>query len=108
VYVTTPGCEVVALDQQLQITHSGEILMARLSSAFAVLATLLAAVGLYGVTAFSVARRTPEFGVRIAFGATPSDILGLVVREVALLVLFGIGIGTLLSLGRGAPGIQWP
>jgi predicted permease len=68
-------------------------LIAILASAFGALATLLAAVGLYGVVAFNVARRTAEMGVRMALGALPRDVLGLVMREVGVLVTAGLGIG---------------
>jgi predicted permease len=68
-------------------------LIAILSSAFGALATLLAAVGLYGVIAYTVARRTAEIGVRMALGALPRGVLALVMREVGVLVLAGIAIG---------------
>jgi predicted permease len=70
-----------------------EVIAARLSGAFGALATLLAAVGLYGVIAFVVARRTREIGIRMALGAIPGDVIRLVMREVLLLAGAGIAVG---------------
>src|SRR5260370_105593 len=77
-------------------------LVAALSVAFGALATLLAAIGLYGVVGFAVARRTSEIGVRMALGALPSDVLRLVLREAANIVAAGIVIGVFggVALGR--------
>ncbi|MBV8730678.1 MAG: ABC transporter permease, partial [Acidobacteriia bacterium] len=70
-----------------------ELLAARLSSAFGALATVLAGVGLYGVMAFVVARRTREIGIRMALGAKGTDVVWLVMREVLLLAGAGIAVG---------------
>jgi ABC-type antimicrobial peptide transport system permease subunit len=67
--------------------------VATLSSGFGILATLLAAIGLYGVMAYTVAMRTREIGVRMALGASASDVVWLVMREVLLLAGIGIAIG---------------
>jgi ABC-type antimicrobial peptide transport system permease subunit len=73
-----------------------------LSAGFGLLATVLAAIGLYGVMAFVVARRTREMGVRMALGANPGTVVWLVMREVLLLLGIGlvIGIPSALALGR--------
>lgn len=68
-------------------------LVSTLAAAFAVLATVLAAVGLYGVLAFTVARRTREIGIRLAIGASTSAIRNMVLREVGLMVAMGVALG---------------
>ncbi len=77
-------------------------MVAILASAFGALATLLAAIGLYGVVAFNVAQRTAEMGVRMALGAVPRDVLALVMKEVGWLVAVGsaIGLAVAWTLGR--------
>ena len=76
-------------------------MIATLSSFFGGLATLLAAVGLYGVMAYSVARRTREIGVRMALGARRGDVLWMVLRHTALLVGVGIALALPLTFGLG-------
>jgi ABC-type antimicrobial peptide transport system permease subunit len=71
---------------------------AKLSAIFGFLATLLAIIGLYGVMAYSVARRTREIGIRIAIGAKPSDVLRLVMRKGLTLVAIGTAIGLVLGI----------
>ncbi len=88
-----PIYEMKTLQGQLDETLSTERLIATLSAAFGALATLLAALGLYGVMAFVVARRTKEIGVRMALGAQPGMVLWLVMREVLVLLAEGLGIG---------------
>jgi len=78
-----------------------ERMVATLSAAFGILATLLAALGLYGVMAFAVALRTREIGIRMALGAQRRDVLRMVLRDVALLVAIGVGLGLPGGYGMG-------
>jgi predicted permease len=94
-----PVYELKTMWAQIDETAFPERLVAFLSSAFGVLATLLAALGLYGVMSLSVGQRNRELGVRMAMGATPRDILGLVLSEVARLLALGVGIGLPAGLG---------
>jgi ABC-type antimicrobial peptide transport system permease subunit len=75
-----------------------------ISAAFSALATLLAALGLYGVLAFTVTQRTREFGLRMALGADAANVRRLVLRQVGLMTLIGaaIGLASALALGRAA------
>jgi predicted permease len=76
-----------------------QLLFARLTTVFSLLALTLAAIGLYGTMAYSVTRRTREIGVRVALGAKPADVLGMVIRQGITLTLIGIAIGVLAALG---------
>jgi predicted permease len=75
--------------------------VAVLSAAFGLLATALAAVGLYGVMSYTVARRTREIGIRVALGAERRAILGLVLREVVAMAAIGIAVGLPLAWALG-------
>ncbi len=92
------------LPQQVRDNIFLDRMISSLSAAFAVLATLLAAVGLYGVLAYTVAQRTREIGVRMALGADAGRVRGMVLRQVGLMTLIGgvIGIAGALALGKAA------
>jgi predicted permease len=89
-----PLYDVKTLAVQIDDSLIPERLITWLSTVFGLLATLLAAVGLYGVVAFSVTRRTREIGVRIALGASPANVLWLFLKQMAVLVGAGVIIGT--------------
>ena len=90
-------------DEQIARMSGQEILFARLSGFFGVVALALAGVGLYGLTSYMVVRRTGEFGVRMALGALPRQVLSLVLRESLALVTAGIALG--LAIAYGASGV---
>ncbi|MFL6279391.1 MAG: FtsX-like permease family protein [Vicinamibacterales bacterium] len=89
-------------DEQIDRLHGQELLFAKLSGLFGVLALLLAAVGLYGLMSHAVLRRTGEIGLRVALGALPGHVIAMMLRECLLLVALGIAIGAAaaFSLGR--------
>lgn len=70
-----------------------ELLLAKLVSAFSALALTLSCIGLYGMMSYSVSRRVNEFGVRMAMGARPVQLLGMVLRDSGVLILCGIAVG---------------
>jgi ABC-type antimicrobial peptide transport system permease subunit len=92
---------MLSLDEQLSRNFNQERLISRLTGLFGLLALALACVGLYGVTAFSVARRTNEIGIRMALGADRKNVLGLVMRGALAQVVIGLAIGILLALAGG-------
>jgi predicted permease len=100
--VHLPVFNVHTMVEQVNRSIYTDRLSAMLAMAFGVLAMLLAAVGLYGVVAYSVARRTVEIGIRLALGALPSQVVRLVMKEVALLAGAGVlvGLPAAYALGR--------
>lgn len=89
------------MNEQLDMRLTTERMLSFLSAGFALLATLLAVVGLYGVLAFLVARRTKEIGIRMALGAERAGVVRLVLAEVLLLIVFGIAAGVAAGLASG-------
>jgi ABC-type antimicrobial peptide transport system permease subunit len=87
-----------SVDEQIDWSLRTERLVASLSAVFGGLALLLAVIGLYGVMAYTVTRRTREMGIRIAMGATRPKIIGMVMREASVMVLAGLSAGAVLAL----------
>jgi len=104
---TVPVWNLQTMDQQFRANIATERFVAGASTAFAVLATALAALGLYGVLAFSVAQRSREIGLRVALGAPTGRIREMVLREVAGMAVIGIvgGAAAAAILGRAAQGV---
>jgi ABC-type antimicrobial peptide transport system permease subunit len=96
-----PLYNVTTMERVIDQAVFSERMLAVLSAAFGVLATLLAAVGLYGLMAYTVARRTREIGIRIALGAERASVVWLVLRDVVLLTGAGIAIGLPAAVGLG-------
>ena len=97
-----PALPLINLKTQTQETAealSQEELFARLTTVFGLLALLLAMIGLYGTLAYSVTRKTHEIGIRMALGAKPVDVLGMVIRQGITLALIGVAIGVVAALG---------
>jgi ABC-type antimicrobial peptide transport system permease subunit len=95
------GVQYSLLASQIADTLVRERLMATLSGFFGVLAAVLTLVGLYGVIAYTVARRTKEIGIRMALGATSGRVVAMILREAGLLVALGIAGGLLLARAGG-------
>jgi putative ABC transport system permease protein len=97
-----PLYDVLTMQDLLRDQTASQRFTLMLLSAFSALAVLLACLGIYGVTAYAVSQRTREFGLRMALGAQPKNILSLVLRQAAWVSIFGvlIGIAASLSLGK--------
>ena len=93
-----PVTSLRTMEDQIDESLAAQRAMAALSAFFGILATLLAAIGLYGVMAYTVTRRTREIGIRLALGAGRASLLQLVLREVALLTLAGVAIAIPVAL----------
>lgn len=86
---------------QLGLNFNRERLLSRLTLLFGMVALVLACVGLYGVTAYMVVQRTPEIGIRMAFGASRADVIAMVIRNAALQMAVGAVAGVALALACG-------
>jgi predicted permease len=97
-----PIGDLRTMEDQVRVNELGDRALVTLSLSFALIATLLAAIGLYGVLAYSVAQRTRELGLRIALGAAPGQVRRLVLRSVVWLTAIGgvLGAAAAFALGR--------
>jgi ABC-type antimicrobial peptide transport system permease subunit len=93
-----PVLDMKSMDEQVNDTLFTERLVALLAMSFGVVATMLAAIGLYGVMSYTVSRRTREIGLRMALGAARASVLWMVLREVVTLTTAGILLGVPAAL----------
>jgi predicted permease len=99
-----PNLPIIRIDPfqtQVDSNFNQPEMLARLTTAFGLVALLLAAIGIYGVTAYTVERRTPEVGLRMALGADRGDVLRGVLKHALSQVLVGLALGVPLALGLG-------
>jgi predicted permease len=107
VHPRTLVSDVIGVEEQIDATLLSERLLSTLAAGFAALAVALAAVGLYGILSYSVARRRAEFGLRMALGASPTRVASGMFKEVLLQVGAGLAIGLPVALvaARAAEGL---
>jgi predicted permease len=96
-----PVVDVMPLSDRMARRMSQETLVARLTSIFSAVALLLACLGLYGTVSYGINRRVPEIGLRMALGADRQSVLGMILREAALLVVLGAAAGIPLAYLAG-------
>jgi predicted permease len=97
-----PLLDVRTQQEQIDDTTREERIFASLTSGFGVLALILACIGIYGIMAYAISRRTNEIGIRMALGAQPGRVLRMVLREAWWMALIGVvaGLGAALAMGR--------
>ncbi len=94
-----PVTDVITQTAEVDQTINQEIVFAKLSVGFAVLALVIACVGLYGTVSYNVARRTSEIGIRMALGAERGDVVWMALREVLVAASIGLVVGLSVTLG---------
>jgi ABC-type antimicrobial peptide transport system permease subunit len=96
---SVPTYDILTMDDLIEISLGGDLIMAKIMSALAMIALILALGGVYGVMAYSVTQRTREMGIRLSLGAQRGNVMSMVVRQGTILSLLGIGLGILVGLG---------
>jgi ABC-type antimicrobial peptide transport system permease subunit len=91
--------ELEPVTQRLRASVHESLLLTNMTLAFGLVTLLVAALGLYGVTSYATTRRTSEFGLRMALGASTASVVGMVLREALTITVIGIGVGLPAGLG---------
>ncbi|UCG88356.1 MAG: FtsX-like permease family protein, partial [Gemmatimonadota bacterium] len=95
--------DVMSMDALIVQSLGGDLIMAKIMAAVAIIALILALGGVYGVMAYTVSQRTQELGIRMALGAQTRNVLSMVVRQGTVLASIGVvaGVGVALGVTRG-------
>jgi ABC-type antimicrobial peptide transport system permease subunit len=96
-----PILELATLDQKVSADYQTKLVMSRVAALLGIVALLLASIGLYGVTSYSVAMRAREIAVRMALGAPSESVLTMILRQAATLVTIGSAVGVVLAIVVG-------
>ena len=96
-----PILELATLDQKVRADYRTKLVMSRVAALLGIVALLLASIGLYGVTSYSVAMRAREIAVRMALGARADQVVAMVLRQAATLVMIGSALGAVLAIVVG-------
>ena len=98
---TLPVSDLVTMRRQVENNVYLDRMITMLSLSFSAFATLLAAIGLYGVLAYNVAQRTRELGLRLALGAAPRNLRSMVLKQVGCMTTIGVALGVVAAAALG-------
>ncbi|HEX4809625.1 MAG TPA: FtsX-like permease family protein [Bryobacteraceae bacterium] len=96
-----PVGDVTSFEAIVDNSVLNQRLVTQLSTFFGILAALLSCIGIYGVVSYGVARRTNEFGLRMALGAERANVLFMIIRETSRVLIIGLALGLVLALASG-------
>ena len=96
---SVPAYDIMSMDDLIELSLGGDLIMAKIMSALALIALVLALGGVYGVMAYTVTQRTREMGIRLSLGAQRGNVMSMVIRQGTVLALLGIVIGVVVAMG---------